>query len=91
MSHDHPPQLFTPPKLVAHLNEVESAEEAVTVYQVRDQHGLNHTTYFARPEDAEAYAARCREPREPLGSSSHYVVVPIPVWGSLTARDEAPE
>lgn len=57
------------------------------VHLVTDQHGLNQTVYFARPEDARAYAERCsRLGQEPHGS---YIVVPVQVWESLAARDKA--
>lgn len=89
MSHDHPPQLFTPPKYLIHLDELERDEKTLTVYLVRDQHGQGHTTYFARPEDAAAYAERCSTPTKPNQVPANFIVIPVPVWGSLTARDAA--
>lgn len=65
--------------------------EPQTVYLVRDQHGHGHTVHFTLPEDAQAYAARCSEPAGPLWKPDSYIVIPVPVWGSLAQRDAAPE
>lgn len=76
-------EALTPSKLIAKWR----AEETVTVYLVMDQHGLNHRVYFAHLEDAQAYAERCCTPTMPNQSPNSYIVVPIPVWASLAARD----